>query len=180
MEIKVLTEEDYTQSMKLSMYAFQYTIPEDKIPTRKEMLKNHKILGIWNQSNLAAKLHIIPFHIYMYGLEWKMGGVAGVATYPEFRRSGYVKSLMIEAIKQMRGMGKLSRCFIPLTLVFTENTVGKFLLKTRKFRLIKLTCNFSSPKKGLLNVTRKTHIIRILRNFILNSARNTRECWYVI
>jgi predicted acetyltransferase len=116
--------------MKLSMYAFQYKIPEEGIASRIEMLKRHKIIGVWEEDNLAAKLHIIPFDIYMNGQEWKMGGVAGVATYPEFRRNGYVKRLIIEALVRMRKEEQIISLLHPFDIgfyrkygweVFTEN-----------------------------------------------------------
>ncbi|MEH7301975.1 GNAT family N-acetyltransferase, partial [Neobacillus drentensis] len=60
MDIKILTEDDFLESLKLSEYAFQYKIADERISARKDMLKKHKILGIKEQENLAAKLHIIP------------------------------------------------------------------------------------------------------------------------
>jgi predicted acetyltransferase len=130
MEIKELTEKDYTESMKLSMYAFQYKIPEESIASRIEMLKRHRVIGVWEDNNLAAKLHIIPFHIYMNDQKWKMGGVAGVATYPEFRRNGYVKRLIIEALERMYKEEQIVSLLHPFDIgfyrkfgweVFTEN-----------------------------------------------------------
>ena len=97
MEVRELSEEEFRESLKLSMYAFQYKIPETDVPARIEGMKNHKILGIWDEKILAAKLHIIPLTIFMRDVEWKMGGIAGVATYPEYRRKSFVKSLMIDS-----------------------------------------------------------------------------------
>ncbi|WHY02257.1 GNAT family N-acetyltransferase [Neobacillus sp. DY30] len=142
MEIKELTEKDYTESMKLSMYAFQYKIPEDSIASRLEMLKRHTIIGAWENDNLAAKLHIIPFHIYLNDQEWKMGGVAGVATYPEFRRNGYVKRLIREALETMRKEEQIVSLLHPFNIgfyrkfgwdIFTENKMILIEKKDLKF-----------------------------------------------
>jgi predicted acetyltransferase len=173
MEIKVLTEEDFNESMKLSMYAFQYTIPEDKIPSRKEMLKNQKILGIWDQSNLAAKLHIIPFHIYMYDMEWKMGGVAGVATYPEYRRTGYVRSLMIEAIKQMRETGQIVSMLHPFDIGFYRKYGWEVFTENKKIMLDKLHLQFIEPQKGFIKrYTKDTHLADIEKLYIEYSEKH--------
>ena len=50
------------------------------------MKESHEIYGIMEGKDLAAKLHLIPFHIYIGKEKFKMGGVAGVATYPEYRK----------------------------------------------------------------------------------------------
>ena len=52
------------------------------------MKESHEIYGIMEGKDLAAKLHLIPFHIYIGKEKFKMGGVAGVATYPEYRKVG--------------------------------------------------------------------------------------------
>ena len=56
MDVKILKEEDYLESLRLSEYAFQYSVPDEKIPARLEMLKTHKISGIKDDSALAGKL----------------------------------------------------------------------------------------------------------------------------
>ncbi|WP_066052855.1 GNAT family N-acetyltransferase [Robertmurraya korlensis] len=101
MEIVVLSEKDYEEAIKLSMYAFQYKVNEEDIPKRKKMLKSHDILAIKDGEKLLAKLHIIPFSIYIKEKIFHMGGIAGVSTYPEYRRHGYVKQLITEALRHM-------------------------------------------------------------------------------
>ncbi|MEK3989435.1 GNAT family N-acetyltransferase [Robertmurraya sp. FSL R5-0851] len=101
MEFVVLTENDYEEAMKLSMYAFQYKVSADDIPKRKQMLKSHDILAVKDGEKLVAKLHIIPFSIYINDNKFQMGGIAGVSTYPEYRRHGYVKQLITEALQHM-------------------------------------------------------------------------------
>lgn len=101
MEFVVLSEEDYEEAMKLSMYAFQYKVNEEDIPKRKQMLKSHDILAVKDAQKLVAKLHIMPFSIYIKDKKFQMGGIAGVSTYPEYRRHGYVKQLITDALKYM-------------------------------------------------------------------------------
>jgi predicted acetyltransferase len=101
LEYVILTENDYEQAIKLSMYAFQYKVNEEDIPKRKKMLKSHDILAVKDGDQLVAKLHIIPFSIYINEKQFQMGGIAGVSTYPEYRRHGHVKQLISEALKRM-------------------------------------------------------------------------------
>lgn len=118
MEIKVLTEEHYLQSMKLSMYAFQYQVPEADIPKRLEALKKHRLLGIFEGDELASKLHILSLKVKLGHLEWNMGGIAGVATYPEHRRKGHVNALMKKALSEMNENGDVVSFLHPFNINF--------------------------------------------------------------
>ena len=91
-----------------------------------KMKESHEVYGIMEGEDLAAKLHLIPFHIYI-GKKFKMGGVAGVATYPEYRRSGYVKELLQHSLQTMKKMALQSLCYTHLLLHFTVNTAGNFV-----------------------------------------------------
>ncbi|OHR70111.1 acetyltransferase [Bacillus sp. HMSC76G11] len=98
-----LTKEQYREAMKLSEYAFQYKVPEEKIENRlQRMEKHHQLFGILEGEELAAKLHLLPLEVYLGETKWKMGGIAGVATYPEYRRSGYVKEMITFLLEYMR------------------------------------------------------------------------------
>ena len=148
MEIKELTEKDYTESMKLSMYAFQYKIPEESIASRIEMLKRHRVIGVWEDHILAAKLHIIPFHIYINDQEWKMGGVAGVATYPEFRRNGYVKRLIIEALERMRKEEQIVSLLHPFDIGFYRKFGWEVFTENKKLLIEKKDLKFLEKQSG--------------------------------
>lgn len=148
MEIKELNEKDYFESMKLSMYAFQYKIPEDRIASRIEMLKRHKIIGVWETDILAAKLHIIPFLIKMNDQEWKMGGVAGVATYPEFRRNGYVKRLIIEALERMRNEEQIISLLHPFDIGFYRKYGWEVFTENKKLLIEKKDLKFLEGQPG--------------------------------
>jgi predicted acetyltransferase len=148
MEVRELTEKDYTESMKLSMYAFQYKIPEDSIAQRIEMLKRHRVIGVWEDDNLAAKLHIIPFHIYMNDQEWKMGGVAGVATYPEFRRNGYVKTIIIEALEKMRREEQIVSLLHPFDIGFYRKFGWEVFTENKKLLIEKKDLKFLENQPG--------------------------------
>ena len=88
------------------------------------MKESHEVYGIIEGNDLAAKLHLIPFHIYIGKEKFKMGGVAGVATYPEYRRSGYVKELLQHSLQTMKKTDIQYQCYIHLLLHFTVNTAG--------------------------------------------------------
>lgn len=148
MDLKILTEDYFLESLKLSEYAFQYKIAEERIPVRKEMLKRHKILGVLEQEKLAAKLHIIPLRVNMNGEEWKMGGLAGVATYPEYRRNGYVRSLITEALKQMQAEGQIVSLLHPFDFTFYRRFGWEILNDYKKVSLDKRHLTFLPMQSG--------------------------------
>lgn len=158
MLVREVTEDDYIDSMKLSMYAFQYKISETDVPARIEGLKNHKILGIWDEDILAAKLHIIPLTIFMKDVEWKMGGIAGVATYPEYRRNGYVKSLMIDSLKHMRNNDQIVSLLHPFDISFYRKYGWEILSEMKKITIEKMDLKFREPQQCLIRrFTKETH-----------------------
>ncbi|MDP4161635.1 MAG: GNAT family N-acetyltransferase [Bacillota bacterium] len=158
MKINTLTEEQYIDSMDLSMYAFQYRIKEEEIAGRKEKLKDHTILGIYEDQNLAAKLHIIPLEITMGEHKWKMGGVAGVATYPEYRRKGYVRELIVEALKKMREENQIVSLLHPFDIGFYRKFGWEIFSDNQKIVIDKKELRINNIQKGRIQrFTKETH-----------------------
>ena len=113
-----IKEEHFRDAIRLSEYAFQYKVPEADIPKRLEQVKKHKVFGVFDDGNLAAKLHLIPFEVHTGETKWKMGGIAGVATYPEYRRNGYVKDLMKHTLETMKNENYLVSMLHPFKISF--------------------------------------------------------------
>lgn len=118
LEIRRLRDEELVDSLQLSMYAFQYTVPENEIANRVEQAKHHQVFGIWEEEKLASKLHIIPLKVNIQGKAVEMGGIAGVASYPEYRRNGYVKHLLSHALKEMKECGQIISLLHPFDIHF--------------------------------------------------------------
>jgi predicted acetyltransferase len=168
-EIKELNENDYMESMKLSMYAFQYKVPEESVASRLEMLKSHRIIGVWENSSLAAKLHIIPYHIYINDQEWKMGGIAGVATYPEFRRNGYVNKMITHALEKMRAEEQIVSLLHPFEIGFYRKFGWEVFTENKKLLIEKKDLKFLNTQPGLIKrFTKESHhpdIEKVYANF---------------
>lgn len=128
MNVIRLKEDKFREALRLSEYAFQYKVEEERMQQQLTRMKeSHEVYGIIEGNDLAAKLHLIPFHIYIGKEKFKMGGVAGVATYPEYRRSGYVKELLQHSLQTMKKTDIQYQCYIHLLLHFTVNTAGNFV-----------------------------------------------------
>ncbi|EJR98150.1 GNAT family N-acetyltransferase [Bacillus cereus] len=119
MNVIQLKEDKFREALRLSEYAFQYKVEEERMQQQlTKMKESHEVYGIMEGEDLAAKLHLIPFHIYIGKEKFKMGGVAGVATYPEYRRSGYVKELLQHSLQTMKKDGFTVSMLHPFAVTF--------------------------------------------------------------
>ncbi|HDR7612321.1 TPA: GNAT family N-acetyltransferase [Bacillus mycoides] len=119
MTVIQLKEDKFREALILSEYAFQYKADEERVEQQiTRMKESHQIYGIMEGEEVAAKLHLIPFHIYIGKEKFKMGGVAGVATYPEYRRSGYVKELLQHSLQTMKRDGYSVSMLHPFAVSF--------------------------------------------------------------
>ncbi len=119
MTVTKLTKEHYKEAMKLSEYAFQYKVPEERVEERLELMdKHHQLYGVFSGEELAAKLHLLPLEVYIGGQTVKMGGVAGVATYPEYRRSGFVREMLTDLLETMKNEGCTISMLHPFSVPF--------------------------------------------------------------
>ncbi|MBT2660345.1 GNAT family N-acetyltransferase [Bacillus sp. ISL-45] len=158
MDIKVLSEEHYLESMNLSMYAFQYQVPESDIPKRLETLKKHHLLGIFEGEELASKLHILSLKVKLGHLEWKMGGIAGVATYPEHRRKGHVNALMKRALMDMNQDGNIVSFLHPFQIDFYRRFGWEIISDKRKITIEKIDLKPVERQEGIIKRhTEKRH-----------------------
>lgn len=119
MNVIQLKEDKFREALRLSEYAFQYKVDEERLQQQlTKMKESHEVYGIMEGEDLAAKLHLIPLHIYIGKEKFKMGGVAGVATYPEYRRSGYVKELLQHSLQTMKKDGFTVSMLHPFAVTF--------------------------------------------------------------
>ncbi|MEF3355712.1 GNAT family N-acetyltransferase [Paenibacillus sp. GYB006] len=118
MEIRQLNAEEYEQSISLSEYAFQYTLTPEQKEERKERFKPEQFWGVFEEEKLQAKLTILPFEVYLQGKVMPMGGIAGVATWPENRRKGHVSKLLSQALNVMKEEGQILSFLHPFSIPF--------------------------------------------------------------
>ncbi len=117
-KITILKQTNYEDSLQLSEYAFQYKVPAEKREKRLEQLKSQDVYCIFNDDALAAKLHLLTLEIWLGKSKYPMGGIAGVATYPEYRRKGYVRSLISHSLVEMKNKGQSLSMLHPFEIQF--------------------------------------------------------------
>ncbi|MBQ7486402.1 MAG: GNAT family N-acetyltransferase [Clostridia bacterium] len=111
LKMRKLTTDDTAQYNALLRYAFQVTDSElasigwnqkDMERSKKPVLKKTESFGYFDGDKLASQISIYPMQVNIYGKMYKMGGVTGVATYPEYSQHGLMSNLIKQALQNMR------------------------------------------------------------------------------
>ncbi|MFC0186808.1 enhanced intracellular survival protein Eis [Fictibacillus aquaticus] len=136
-EMRKLTETDFDEAIKLSEYAFQYSVPSEDYERRIDMLKTHEIWGEYEDDALISKLHILHKKINIGDRLFEMGGIAGVATYPEHRRKGSVTRLLKQSLQSMKERGQTISLLHPFDINFYRRFGWELTASLKKYELEK-------------------------------------------
>ncbi|QSO47679.1 GNAT family N-acetyltransferase [Alicyclobacillus mengziensis] len=137
-EIRTLRQEDIDGSLKLSQFAFQYEIPESEWIEARQDTNPEQIYAVYVNNNLAAKLHLLPFSVYIGGVPFAMGGVAGVATWPEYRRGGRVAQLLHHALGVMKDAGQVVSLLAPFSFSFYRKYGWEHCIDRKQYTIHKV------------------------------------------
>ncbi|SMG54345.1 GNAT family N-acetyltransferase [Paenibacillus aquistagni] len=120
MSVVRLKEDRYREALALSEYAFQYkyTSEAEMQKSIDVMKQHHQLFGVMDEDQIAAKLHLIPLEISFGDQIYSMGGIAGVATYPQYRRNGYVRAMLKHVLEKMREDGHVVSMLHPFSVPF--------------------------------------------------------------
>ena len=95
MQIRQLTERDFDEQISLSEFAFQYRLTADERDAKREKFRPEQSWGAFDeQDRLLSQLTILPLECWVGGRALRMGGIAGVSTWPEARRMNCVTQLL--------------------------------------------------------------------------------------
>lgn len=93
--------DDYAEISKLSQFAFQYKLDTEAYEKKRKQEADLAVYGYLLDGKLAGKLHILPLEVIINGKIIEMGGIASVATWPEYRRQGIAKKLIYHALEEL-------------------------------------------------------------------------------
>jgi predicted acetyltransferase len=112
LRIRPVEEKDVAQFNELLSYVFQVTksdIEESGFENKREMIKSKKpilelskVFGWFNNNQLVSQIAIYPCEVNIHGTLYKMGGVTGVGTYPEYAGHGLMNELIRVSLENMR------------------------------------------------------------------------------
>ncbi|MEK4286316.1 GNAT family N-acetyltransferase [Paenibacillus sp. FSL P4-0502] len=135
MDIRQLHSEEFDLSMDLSEYAFQYKLPSEKRANAKERFKAERVWGAFEEGTLEAKLTLLPFQVYIQGRLVPMGGLAGVATWPENRRQGHVAKLLAHTLQTMNEAGQTLSFLHPFLIPFYRKFGWEVYCEYKKYSI---------------------------------------------
>lgn len=168
-EIRSLRAEEFDASLNLSEYAFQYKVEMEDREEQRKLFIPERSWGAFEDGELLAKLMLLPLHSYVQGRPIPMGGIAGVATWPEHRRSGLVRELLAAALHQMNEQGQILSCLHPFSIPFYRKFGWEVYTDYKKY-----TVNIDSfPSKTLTtgSVKRDVKNIELLNEIYHSFAR---------
>ncbi|MGY3777733.1 GNAT family N-acetyltransferase [Isobaculum melis] len=127
LKIQKLTAEHLTQFNELLRYVFQVTnedlqevgwedeeIERSKLP----VLEKANVVGWFDGDKLASQIAVYPFEVNIYGKKYKMGGVTGVGTYPEYANLGLINELMLHCLTEMCQAGQTISYLYPYSIPY--------------------------------------------------------------
>lgn len=117
-QIRQMQEHEREEYIRLSSFAFQYTLTPEELAKRAASLVPQENWGCYGEEGLEAKLALLPMEVYVGGKPFAMGGIAGVATWPEKRRGGRIAGLLSHSLRVMKEQGQMISMLHPFKFEF--------------------------------------------------------------
>lgn len=117
-QIRTFKLEELEESMKLSQFAFQIEPDPQTLEARRSRLKPEELWGYFVNGRLASQLRLLQLSIWLNGERFEMGGIASVATWPEYRRQGQVGKLLRHSLNVMKERGMTVSMLHPFSFAF--------------------------------------------------------------
>lgn len=127
-ELKRLDSQHLDQFNELLRYVFQiteddltasgYEDEDEIVRAKRPILVNADVLGWFNGDDLISQIAIYPFEANIHGVIYKIGGITGVGTYPEYANMGLISGLILEALKVMKDKGQTVSYLFPYSIPF--------------------------------------------------------------
>ncbi|QMV42623.1 GNAT family N-acetyltransferase [Cohnella cholangitidis] len=135
-EIRQLRAEDYEERMALSQFAFQLRLSPEELESRRGLFRPEQDWGAFDeQGELLSALSIIPFETWIQGRKLAMGGIAGVATWPDARRRGCVSQLLVRSLETMRTNGQTISMLHPFSFPFYHKYGYEMTVERKKYTI---------------------------------------------
>lgn len=118
MELKrIKSSKEKQQYRELCKYCFV-----DKTGWTDRMLGDPKedsaVYGSFEEKQLKSAIISRHFTLNLFGSEQRMAGISAVASYPESRNKGYVRSIIKKLLKDEREAGRTLSCLYPFSFSY--------------------------------------------------------------
>jgi predicted acetyltransferase len=106
MEIRPVTEEEMEAFLAVPDYVFASNDSDEVRAQRPVLMRPDWTLGGFVDGRLSTSFAAWPFRVRLNGATTRMAGVTMVGTYPEFRRQGILRAIMVKALETYRDAGR--------------------------------------------------------------------------
>lgn len=127
LKIKPVPVSDVAQFNDLLRYVFQVANQDlveggyedgELVRAKRPVLEKSDVLGWYNDQQLVSSLAIYPCRVNIHGEIFKMAGLTGVGTYPEYAGHGLMHELIKVGLSQMRANEQLISFLYPYNIPF--------------------------------------------------------------
>ncbi|WP_274364683.1 GNAT family N-acetyltransferase [Paenibacillus thermotolerans] len=136
-DIRNLRPDEIEEAIRLSEFAFQLSLTAEERAERVQAsgAKPERQWGCFEDGRLAAKLVLLDLKTYIHGRLFAMGGIAGVATWPEYRRQGFVAKLLKHSLQIMKERGQTVSYLHPFAFGFYRKFGWETYASYKKYEL---------------------------------------------
>jgi predicted acetyltransferase len=137
-EIRKLTEEHFGERIALSNFAFQLGWTAEQMEERRAAFVPEWEYGLFGEDGrLLSALALLPLEAWIQGRKFAMGGIAGVASWPDARRQGGVNRLLLHAFEEMRRQGQSLSMLHPFEFAFYRKYGYELTIERKSYTLEK-------------------------------------------
>ncbi|RBW71022.1 GNAT family N-acetyltransferase [Bacillus taeanensis] len=134
-QIRILTKNELDEALSLSQFAFQYKLTNEEKARKKDRIKENEVWGYFQNEDLASKLHLLSLQVFIQEVPFYMGGIASVATWPEYRRKGMVKKLLKKVLIKMKENGQTISMLHPFSFPFYRKYGWETFIAYKKYTI---------------------------------------------
>ncbi|MFE8698643.1 enhanced intracellular survival protein Eis [Cytobacillus sp. FJAT-53684] len=117
-EVKLVPITDDEQVHRLRDYSFPNKYNEERRKDFHYWIRQSTTIGAYDRQQLIGQLLVLPLNMTVHGVNYEMGGIGFVATYPEYRNQGIVKKLIIRSLEEMRRKNQYLSILAPFSVSF--------------------------------------------------------------
>ena len=144
-EIRKLNSNHLDQFNELLRYVFQvtesdltmsgYEDSDEIVQAKRPILKKADVFGFFDEEDLISQIAIYPFETNIHGVIYKVGGVTGVGTYPEYANMGLISELIVTALNQMRDNEQYISYLYPYSVPFYRRKGWEIFCDKMSFKI---------------------------------------------
>ena len=127
LKMKPVGSEYMEQYNALLRYVFQVTDQElhsvgwqekEIIHAKFPTMKKADVIGWFDNDMLVSQAAVYPMQVRVFDKTYKMGGLTGVGTYPEYSNMGLMHKLLEQALKNMKKRGQYISYLYPYSIPY--------------------------------------------------------------